>query len=125
MSPSTQTLVRALAAWLADVCPDLRPELLTVRGQDRMRGRSIEVRLPLSVGFLAQDQGPDRRCTDDVLLILREAGRRLTTSEILAELERRNLLWGERTVKGVLAELVDQGTLTNDQRARPRGYSPA
>ncbi len=67
----------------------------------------------------------DRDCRSDVLAVLRAAGRRLTTSQILTELERRNWLWGEGTVKRHLAALVAEGTLTSDTGARPPGYCPA
>ncbi len=67
----------------------------------------------------------DRDCRADILAVLREAGRRLTTNQILAELERRSWLWGEGTVKRHLAGLMSDGELTNDSRARPPGYAQA
>ncbi len=67
----------------------------------------------------------DRDCRADILTVLREAGRRLTADQILAELERRQWLWGERTVKGHLGDMVADGTLDNSTGARPRGYRPA
>ncbi|MCI0462118.1 MAG: hypothetical protein L0Z62_34635 [Gemmataceae bacterium] len=64
----------------------------------------------------------ERDCRADILTVLAEAGRRLTTSQILSELAQRQWHHGERTVAGHLADLVEEGALTNDRRARPPGY---
>ncbi len=58
----------------------------------------------------------------DILAVLREAGRRLTTAQILAELGRRSWHHGERTVRGYLGEMVTDGYLDNDPKDRPPGY---
>ncbi len=67
----------------------------------------------------------ERDCRADIIAVLAEAGRRLTTTQILAELNRRDWHHGERTVSGYLADMVEDGALTNDRRARPPGYAPA
>ncbi len=67
----------------------------------------------------------ERDCRDDILATLTEAGRRLTTNQILTEMERRGWLWGEATVRRHLAGMVSDGALTNDSRARPPGYTLA
>ncbi len=58
----------------------------------------------------------------DILAVLHEAGRRLTTAQILAELNRRQWHHGERTVRGYLGEMVTDGYLDNDPKDRPPGY---
>ncbi len=58
----------------------------------------------------------------DILAVLHEAGRRLTTAQILAELGRRQWHHGERTVRGYLGEMVTDGYLDNDPKDRPPGY---
>ncbi len=67
----------------------------------------------------------ERDCAADVLAVLRDASRRLTTNQILTELEQRDWIHGERTVRGRLADMVEDGQLTNDRRAVPPGYAPA
>jgi len=62
------------------------------------------------------------QCKRDITTVLQEAGRRLTTTEILRTLEARQLLWGESTVKRALAEMVREEELTNQRDIRPRGY---
>ncbi len=61
----------------------------------------------------------------DILAVLREAGRRLTTAQILAELARRQWHHGESTIKRHLAEMMDDGFIDNDPKERPPGYAPA
>lgn len=62
-------------------------------------------------------------CLRDICLVLRQAGRRLTTTGILDALAKGGLGWGEATVKFTLSAAVEAGILTNDQKANPRGYS--
>jgi hypothetical protein len=64
----------------------------------------------------------DRDCRQDILAVLREAGYRMTTTEILTELDRRKWLWGERTVKGYLSEMVIDGDLDKSAKVHPPGY---
>ncbi len=59
-------------------------------------------------------------CERDILSVL-SADTRLTTGDVLAALERRGLLHGERTIKGALAALVRRGRILTSRRA-PRGY---
>lgn len=61
-------------------------------------------------------------CEADILEVLRIEARRLTTMELLAAMARHNKEWGESTVKVKLAELVDEGDIDNDPKAKPRGY---
>jgi len=64
-------------------------------------------------------------CTLDILHVLEDAGHRLTTTRILSQLARAGAQWSERSVSGTLARMVEDGTLTNDQHAKPRGYGLA
>jgi hypothetical protein len=65
---------------------------------------------------------PAGGCRADIFATLREAGRRLTTNELLAALERAGRVWGLSTVKGWLARLVREGSLTSNHAASPPGY---
>ena len=62
------------------------------------------------------------RCGQDILRVLREVGRPLTTLEILDELVHRHLNWRESTVSHTLAELKDQGTIREKGGDGPRHY---
>ncbi len=67
----------------------------------------------------------ERDCRADILTVLIEAARRMTTNQILSELSRRQWHHGERTVKGNLAEMVIDGDVDKDPRAHPPGYGPS
>jgi hypothetical protein len=62
-------------------------------------------------------------CMADVLEALRQHGPdgRMTTVQVLADLERREWLHGESTVRHSLANLVALGKLTS-RRGAPAGY---
>jgi hypothetical protein len=51
------------------------------------------------------------RCGQDIVRVLGDVGRPLTTLEILDELVHRHLSWRESTVSHALAELGDQGRI--------------
>jgi hypothetical protein len=57
-----------------------------------------------------------------IIDVIQQAGRRLTTSKILGELERRHGPASEGTTKATLSYLVRFGFLTNRQDVEPRGY---
>src|SRR5262249_36484417 len=57
----------------------------------------------------AQMQETLADCARDIVRVLREAGRPLTTLEILEQLVNRQLRWGESTVRSALAGLTDHG----------------
>src|SRR5438477_8297799 len=61
-------------------------------------------------------------CQEHCLEVLREAGHRLTQSQILADLAKRGYHDGESTVKLALAQMSRDGRLTKDPEANPRGY---
>jgi hypothetical protein len=64
-----------------------------------------------------------QRCADDVVRVLREAGRPLGTLEILDEMAARHLSWRESTVRHVLADLKNDGVIREGDGERPRSYS--
>jgi hypothetical protein len=53
---------------------------------------------------------------------LQSVGHRLTTSKLLYEMERRRIPVDESSLKKRLAAMVKANRLTNDPKARPRGY---
>src|SRR5947209_14186300 len=61
-------------------------------------------------------------CQEHCLEVLREAGHRLTQSQILTLLAERGYLDGESTVKLALAQMSRDGRLTKDPDGNPRGY---
>jgi hypothetical protein len=69
---------------------------------------------------------PESKLERLILEVLREAGRPMMTSDILAALNHRTETGedphGESTVKGTLARMVRVGFLANDPRGQPRGY---
>jgi hypothetical protein len=62
------------------------------------------------------------RCGQDLVRVLREVGRPLTTLEMLDELVHRHLNWRESTVSHTLAELIDQGLVQEKAEDGPRRY---
>lgn len=58
----------------------------------------------------------------DILEVVQAVGQRLVGNKILEELARRNIAWGDTTVKIALSDLVRDGKLTNRQDTRPKGY---
>jgi Fe2+ or Zn2+ uptake regulation protein len=67
--------------------------------------------------------GPLSALQEDILLVLRQAGRRLTGEEVIRRLEEDNRPWGESSVRHALAAMVAAGLLDNRRGCRPRGYS--
>jgi hypothetical protein len=58
----------------------------------------------------------------DLVQLLHDVNRRLTTKEVLSELSARGHIKADSTMKLKLARLVDKGILTNRANANPRGY---
>jgi hypothetical protein len=95
------------------------PILITVWFSD---GSSLQRSLLAGESPAARSPDDISQCKQDIVGVLYEKKQRLTTSRILQELEARQLLWGESTVKRVLAEMVRKQELTNRSGVRPRGY---
>lgn len=125
-APSSPERAAALAALNALLDSVLEPVVIIVK--DR-KGELATLRVDPpatavpSPATLPRDDD-ERDCRADILEALRAAGRRLTTNQLLSEMERRNCLWGETTVKRHLAGMMSDGVLSNDSRARPPGYAP-
>jgi hypothetical protein len=64
----------------------------------------------------------ENRCEEDIVAVLRAAGHRLTTMQILEALDRQGMPHGESTVKAHLAGMVRRGVLDKDPDANPHGY---
>lgn len=58
---------------------------------------------------------PADRCTAAILSTLSLAGRRLTTTQLLAAMDLAGYQFSERTISGRLAQAVRDGLLTTDR----------
>jgi hypothetical protein len=85
-------------------------------------GRRVVYPVPPPEALALGRQQLPQGCRADICAVLREAGKRLTTSEILTALDKSNRVWGESTVKTNLADMVEDRLITNRQDVRPRGY---
>lgn len=57
-----------------------------------------------------------------VLMLLEDAGQRMSTTRIMTALARAGHDYSERKLQDTLARLVEEGTLDNRQNVRPVGY---
>lgn len=143
MSASLPDLFAVLREVIATTWPGHTADRLVIHTRD---GRQIDLPIPDGVGpalpaptpaippaatEAALDEptpgsisGMDRLC-QDILLTLEEAGHRLTTTKLMAAMNRGGREWSSRYVSRALKAMIDEGTLVNDQRARPPGYWPA
>jgi hypothetical protein len=64
------------------------------------------------------ERKPDRQ----IIETLRAVGHRLTTTQLLEEMSKRELHPAESTIKKRLAVMTGDGRLNNDPKAKPRGY---
>ena len=125
---TTQQILAALRAWLAEQAPGLVPSSLSVAFLN------CPTPLTLPIGPAVNDRAAPA-CTDDekdcrglspvlldVLAVLREAKRPMSRTLILEALAKQGKLWNERTVAGYLSQLVQDGTLENVTEGRHRGY---
>lgn len=62
------------------------------------------------------------KCQSEIVAVIREAGRRLTTDEVLAYLTRIRPNPSTGVTKQYLADLVRFGILSNRKDVTPRGY---
>jgi hypothetical protein len=124
---TTPELLAAVRAWAAVHYPSCPLEYITIH----LRYLPVPVQLaegPSVAPGVAQEassgeKGPGiHRCTRDILRTLREAGKPLTKTRLLEEMERLGFEWSESMVCRRLAEMMSDGTLENPDDARPRGY---
>jgi hypothetical protein len=73
-------------------------------------------------GPRGETERPERESDREIIETLRAVGHRLTTGGLLREMTKLELNPADSTVKKRLAELVKDGRLTNDPKAKPRGY---
>jgi len=111
--PDRKALLASLHTFLDSVEDEVTIEVRL------LHGGAFQVTLPAAPPPVRHDAST---CRQDIISVLRSAGHRLTTSQILNALDKRYMTWGESTVKAKLAEMVRDGTLTNDPNARPQGY---
>jgi hypothetical protein len=71
-------------------------------------------------GLVAGPTHPD--CAADCLVVIRQAGRRLKTNEVIQALIRAGKTHGKSTVKNTLALLTRNGQLKNNRGRRAPGY---
>jgi hypothetical protein len=96
----------------------LGDELVAITGFCRS-GYSQTFTLPLAVPTRAP---PTEGCGGDILAVLRDAGCRLTLSQIEGAFARLGKEWSDRTLKRHLADLLAAGWVDNDPNGDPPGY---
>jgi hypothetical protein len=121
-APQNPDRANALATLLHLLEAVTQPVRVTVRGE---RGHLLSVTIPPPAPAPRPLPDDERDCQADILAVLREAGRRMTTNQILSELSRRGWVHGDSTVKSYLSEMVTDGDVSKDPRAHPPGYAPA
>jgi hypothetical protein len=108
------------ALWLAEMRAFRQEAAARLRSEPPVadtspsRGRQVGVPSAPSVRLSPREQ--------EIVDLLREKGRRLTTTQILEELEKRGKIPSVGTTKNALATLVRNNTLNSRQDTRGRGY---
>jgi len=114
--------------------PPLSAELLSHLAGLLADGRPLHVSMSAAGVCLTLSVAPVRTpqphapspCEADVVTIIRERGRRMTTEEVKRVLQTRNQVHGDSTVTKALADLCRRhGMLTNGRDGRGRGYGLA
>jgi hypothetical protein len=83
----------------------------------------LEAAVRDGTGMTSGPASPVERESDrQIIETLRAVGHRLTTTELIDEMAQRGLNPSDSTVKKRLAAMVKNGQLTNDPKAKPRGY---
>lgn len=116
MPPQIET---ALLRLFAD-CPSALTigHTYTVEAGGRVLRLSIE---PISTGPPGPDGECEENCYDAVRLLVNLHGTRVTTKEVIAELESVGHIWGRSTVVNALASLVHKGLLVNPRDKKGYG----
>lgn len=128
-SPDNRELLGIVRAWAATNYPGCPLKFITIH----LRHIKVPIRLAGHPGAAPAPAEEERGrtglhpCTRAILALLREAGRPLTKSRLIELLDEgarggRWEDWSESTINRRLAELMDDGTITNPDDARPRGY---
>jgi hypothetical protein len=122
---STSELLRAVALWGEAHYPGVPLAAISLHFHGLIQAVQLPVPPQLAASLPPAEPEPGRPispCVVDILDVLQAAGVPLTTTRLLAELAKAGKEWSERTVKGYLAEMVKDGTLTNPEGVTPRGY---
>ena len=130
---TNRELLDAVRSWAAANYPGCPVEFITIHC--RFLSTPIQLAMsPMLSGTVPNvEEGGERgpsgvdRCSKDILATLRAAGRPLTKTRLLEAMEARCHAgqaeeWSQRTVDRRLAELMADGTISNPEDARPRGY---
>lgn len=103
---------------------ELASELIKM-GEAPMRARYemelFGLRVTVEVRPASDLPGDLTPCEQDIIAVLRGRRHRLTTIQILGELDGGGKIHGESTVKAALARLAREKVVTSS-RAAPRGY---
>jgi hypothetical protein len=112
----------------SDILAELREDLRQRYGLDAL-SVTVDWRKPGERSFrapllpVADTKPKDTSCSTDILVVVTEEAHRLSAMQLLGELESRDLIHGESTVKMTLARLVASGELDNPKRnGRNVGY---
>ncbi len=117
--PDHREILAAVRRWAAANYPGCHLEYVTIH----LSHLPAPIQFADSPAFAsAEEEGRFSQCIADILDVLRQANRPLTTTRILDELSRAGKEWSERHVNSMLASMIRDGTLVNDPAARPRGY---
>jgi hypothetical protein len=129
MSSDRQDLAEELAA-IRQQLSSLSQQLMALARRHEELAAVVQQTLPRHHEAKAADhpagspaQEVLARCGQDIVRVLREVGRPLTTLEILDELVHRHLNWRESTVSHTLAELMDQGLVRETKGDGPHRYA--
>jgi hypothetical protein len=113
--PDFAQVEEALRAWMAQA--GIRADQLVLN----RRGHPV-LMLPLTSPPQPTEGNGRHNIPLEILKVVREAGKRMTGVLIFEALTERGIRTNDRTVNGHLADMVKDGTLTNDQKAKPPGY---
>ena len=97
--------------------PDARP-----RGYRFPESASIPVESYKPAPSLGDKGRPVSRVALDILKVIEEEGRPLTTTRLLEAMAKRGMEWSHRAVADHLVRMVEDGTLENPTGVKPRGY---
>jgi hypothetical protein len=87
-----------------------------------LEGNAVILSMPVPTTELTPPRQELEQCAQDILTTLREAGHRLTTDALVAEMKQRDREWSKSKVGHLLPQMRTQGLLTYDARADPKGF---
>lgn len=119
---------RTAARWLLELLDAgiVTAEDFTCAVKAEHLGLEIRVSVRRQHAEWEQVAKPPTDAEQDILDVIREAGRRLTTAEVTAALDAANKRLGDSTIAHCLAELCQRKKLlTNRKDARGKGYGSA